>query len=489
MDLRVSTRMIERCPSWNRAARILMLTEESEVMLLSPKDFGTIFSIHLADRACDILEMIYTRRGFMEGENWTATDTPDCAFLLTNRSYIVSVDFGELNNVSDPDSLILSDIDMGSCSFKTSTISIPKKVQFEFIVLVETPLHPNSLVGITENGAFVIFSPGGQYCGFRSDITRILSVIFSMTSQRLVVASVGRIYLFDIDKNEVVTSRDSQSSYTCLAMIGPRSVACGSWDGELDIRVLPSLSITSSNPKIAIDHPKARKQLTKKEKKQPTALKQFPFAIRSIDYCAPREAILTLSMIGELCLCTLAGSIIGHIAFPFVPSAACFLDGFGHVLISAFRTLLQIDWGTFFEEELESETTPLDHFDVLKEDFPVLPPSPRKKTRAPEEIKIPQPPYSRFARVPVEPDLMARRMSIIPPPQIEPFYDLRVEESAIPKRHHAPVEFIVERAPPRLRKCNFPRLGQAVTVPTIQRTRTPQAPAQGRKSAKRKRKA
>lgn len=258
----------------------------------------------------------------------------------------------------------------------SKTFEWPSNSQFVSLLRIETNRYPSSLMGICKSGVCHILSVDKNQQNlvpkletFSIGYGRVICATFSSVHKYVTFSCLYHTIIYDLDNHKVLYDVE-QTYFRSLFVISDRSIACGCANGALEIRNYPQLTIQASSQKHEVYHSDHgyRRDLTD-ELENYERMMDIEFAISSIDYCSPRNALLTISPNGELFIWTIDCFPICHIIFDFTPTAACFLNGHGSIIFSALRTLYTIDWHYFFSEKLENEKTLLDDFDILDDKF------------------------------------------------------------------------------------------------------------------------
>lgn len=391
----------------------------------------------------------------------------DYGYFMMGLNKLLMIDFHVDSKVrrKDTDDLFASTTFMKEQYLKnrkSEEMPIPKS--FVSFLRIESAKYKSCLLGVCKSGRCYIFSIDNLRKSVEPTLIEefslgygmVLCAVYSIVHKLVVFSCLEHTVLYDIDKHRIVQEID-RAFYRSMLVVSDRTLACGCAKGALDIRSFPSMKLQATSRKYGVYHSDHgyRRDLTKElDNYERTML--IDFSVTTIDYCSPRNALLTMSPNGEIFLWSIEAFPICHLMLDFPPTAACFLNGFGTVIISSMKTLYTIDWKTFFLDSLESEKTILDDFDLLDDKFDLDKFAETRLDHTEElefMIKQKQTPSHKFKRVREqdwsdEPnDLMPASSSpsrTFSPFRIrrntfqeksKPFEDLAVDEDEFPKNH------------------------------------------------------
>ena len=199
-----------------------------------------------------------------------------------------------------------------------------------------------------------------------NDLKDVLTAVTCFSMNIVVIASVKKLTIFDIEKRRII-HQENTPSYTSLMMLDEDTVICGAIDGLIETRTIPQLLVENqSEPRKSL----SLKFVTNKTEE----LFSVPTSISQIDYNRQRKCILALSKDNVITLLTDECQLIIRLSFPFEIYSACFIDAQGTIALSAFDLIFKINWSFLFSKYINPVETALDDFDL------------RIKNTEPEEI-------------------------------------------------------------------------------------------------------
>lgn len=421
-----------RCPSSSRAARILCLSADHRFIMFRPQDGTRLFDFTPISLSNAIQKVKYSRDIVFEGPVWKNVAGFDACFFLLDNGNLMTFHFDKVDKQRKPSSVFSSEDPKFKAGWIYDTIiSNTKFYRIADMVRIETKKHPNTIAVILNNGQTHLLSTKKKIEThiINSGINNVLTAAFSIEHELLIYSSINRIIAFSVDTEEIVSSSE-KTNYTFLLVISKDRIVCGSADGTIDIRSLPKLEVIASSGgsrDVISEHPL-----------------ESHYAIKKIDYCENRKAILSVSNSGELNLWNKNAKKIAVFDFPFEIINACFQDGNGSIIVSMFSTLFTIDCTLIFGKPFFPLPTPLDDYDLRKDDINDIKPIQQMQIAAKKnEIEEEEEEHESL----IKPRTDRRKSSSVwtsatgeeeeKGEKID-FDQLIVEEEIIPKRHIAP---------------------------------------------------
>ena len=455
---------IKRCPSSKNAARLLCHTIDSIVSVISPKTAKILFGVRALKYQYDIQNVVYPRDVIYDGISTTNINNQEGIFFRMGPENLLSIEFNPIQNmIYDPQDIFTSTTFMDTRYLKYNNSNTPNKVPYVSFLMIDTNKYPSCLIGVCRSGICYIFSAQTfeQMERFELGFGFILCAAFSTVNKKMIFSCLDHLILYDLDQQNIV-SDIPHTFYRSLFVISGRTLACGGVNGALEIRSLPDLEVEASSESLEVYHSEHghRQNLTGKLNNYDIVM-DVKHSITSIDYCSPRNSLLTFSPNGEIFVWTIDAFPVCHINIDLKPTAACFLNGHGTVLLSAQRTLYTIDWKNIFNEKADVEKNELDDFDLRNENFNMARFTEEKfdrGTRMDTLMKMQQTPKSKFRKVQEDKSTASsiseanKQLSTVSPFRTikvfddtdHTFEDLIVEEDPLPKRHF----FIPKLVPP-----------------------------------------
>lgn len=306
-------------------------------------------------------------------------DQNDFGFFRMGEDSLLMIDFDiqkSMGKNKNKQNLFTSMTFMETKYLKSHTFKWESCNQFVSLLRIESNRYPSSLMGICRNGTCHILSIDKNQPShspkvetFTLGYGSVICATFSTVHKYVTFSCLYHTIVYDLDNHKILYDVE-RTYFRSLFVISDRSIACGCANGALEIRNYPSLTIQASSQKYEVYHSdNGYRRDLRQELENYDRMLDIDFSISYIDYCSPRNALLTLSPNGELFIWTIDCFPICHIRLDFTPTAACFLNGHGSIVISALRTLYTIDWHYFFNEKLQDEKTLLDDFDILDDKF------------------------------------------------------------------------------------------------------------------------
>lgn len=432
-SLSADSNFLGRCPSLTTAARLLCITTDSIVSLFSPKNAKILFGISAVDYQHDIQNVVYPRDIINDGisvkpllsalkndyqdpfkfqtlnqnqnqNQFQALNKKDIIMMNSNLESNKSINFDAIINSKNQndygffrmgnDTLLMIDFNvqkkmlsdkkkpklftsitfMDAKYLSSKTFEWSCSSQFVSLLRIETNRYPSSLMGICKSGICHILTINNDENKpvietFPLGYGSVICAAFSSVHKLVTFSCLYHTIVYDLDNRKILFDIE-RTYFRSLLIISDRSIACGCANGALEIRNFPHMTIQASSSKYEVYHSNNgyRRDL-RQELENYERMMDIDFSITSIDYCSPRNALITFSPNGEIFIWTIDCFPICHILLDFRPTAACFLNGHGTVVISALRTLFTIDWHYFFDERLQSDKTILDDFDILDDKF------------------------------------------------------------------------------------------------------------------------
>lgn len=423
--------MLRRAPSLSHAARILVLGRDATLSLVSPKDGKMMIGLKSANLAKDIQFVSYARDVQIDGSRYFHTAATDTLFLSLDQGIILGLALNKINNKLRPQQSeqILSTVPNFKASWiPTTTIQSMPNMRFVSFFKLDSKSYQQCVCGVTQYGQVLIFSLQLKrlVTTLSPGIADVICAIYSFANHMIIFSCVGKLVAYDINALTIYGTVE-KCMYTSLEMFDEDTLICGGANGVLEIRNIPfGFKLIASSIKYDAYHSDNGRRFplddSYPDSKQ---LYEIPFAIKSLDYLQTREVVLSVSVVGEMFLWDKNAYPIIHITLPFIVTSACFLNGNGSILLSAFNNLFVIDFSFIFQKPHLAITSPLDEYDLR-----------------PDNILLAENDELTPASMEYQEDIFMREIDQISSSDDEPFesnFDpLVVEEEFIPKRHVAP---------------------------------------------------
>ena len=367
-DMDFNALRLQRCQSASKPAKIIAYLTNRSVNAFSPK-FGTqLWGFMSSTSARDIQSFGFTRDALIDGKKYELIQADDVGFASLDQGYFAIFNFDQKNSVNQPYSnaflSTMPGFDIGWVP--TEVIKLQVLDRFMSVFRIETREYPKCICGVLQNGNCVVFSiTEKKYIGmFSCELTNVICATFSFSNKLLIVSALNKLQTFDISTKKVVQSMDS-CVFTSLLLIDKDTLICGAANGGVEVRSLRTFRLLGNSKTFNTFHTDHGHRFPLDSYYQDTrSLYDVPFAVKALDYCQCRDVILSLSVSGEIFVWNKTAFPLVHIDCPFKVSAACFLNGEGTILISAFKGLFSIAWNLMFEKQFLPVSTIFDDFDL-----------------------------------------------------------------------------------------------------------------------------
>ncbi|OHT00831.1 hypothetical protein TRFO_07832 [Tritrichomonas foetus] len=493
--------LLKRCPSIKNAARLLCHSTDSIVSLFSPKTAKLLYGIRAVQYQYDVQNVIYPRDVLYDGIKIKPTKPcDDLAFFRMGKDTILHIDFQESSDVRkkyQKQELFTSTTFMDTKYLKYQIGESPTQNPFVSFLRIETPTYSNCILGICKSGLCYIYSLETKKMidKFELGFGSIMCAAYSSVHNYVIFSCMDHTIVYNLETKKILSNTE-HTFYRSLLVVSERTLACGCANGMLEIRNFPQMTVQSSSQKHEVYHSDQgyRRDLSK-EYESYEMIMDVNFSITTIDYCVPRNALLTLSPNGEIFIWSLRAFPICHILLEIAPTAACFLNGYGTIVFCSLKTLFTIDWRYIFTEKIDKEKNELDHFDQRDDKFDLVKFTQNKLDHGEKLdniMKQKQTPRSKFKRIRDDEQSLSLSGSISMTPSIMNFSPFRVrrvlgyntitffenlvvEENEIPKCHFFKRPIIQEQeqeAPKKRKLKGFVQL-MSLPEPTINKSPAP----------------
>lgn len=345
---------LQRVKSLKNAARIVYTVNDNVLAMISPRTKETLYHFRNQRGMRELIAVSYPRDMESDGETLVSIRNSDELFVLFAQGPILDIN---LDNVTS----YVTNKEIGSFIVPSKhsqsiVLNIPPEMRFFDFVHVDSKKLQNGVCAITKNGFICLFTMTNLHFfnSFHLNLTDVSSVLFSGTTQKLVVSHQAGLSLVD-PFLQVCVETIKSPQYSCMKFIDKNKIVCGTTTGHVEIRNFPSLSLHATSTKYNVVHKRVEH-------------------IECVDYCAQREVVMSMVKCGEIFVYDSNLYPIAHIDFCFNLTSACFLNGYGTVLLAAFDSLFEISADVLYSKKLVSRSLQYDDFDMRTDRFsmPIL---------------------------------------------------------------------------------------------------------------------
>ncbi|EAX93556.1 hypothetical protein TVAG_361110 [Trichomonas vaginalis G3] len=341
---------LTRCKSIKNASRIMYLTNNSSLTMISPRSKAELYKVNIQRGMREIIDVKYPRDLFCDGEYLVSLRNSDDLYILFAQGPLLDINLdnaSQFGTNKDAGAFILP-----SKFSPTTVLNIPPEIRFIYFVHIEKKGFPNSICAITKNGLVCLFTFTNLHFfqQFHLNLVAVYSVCFSGSTQKLIVCHQNGLSIVD-PFLQVTVETVKSNIYTQMIFVDKNKIFCGTNNGFVELREYPSLRLLCSSMKYNAIHKRSEE-------------------ILSVDYCAQRNIGMSFVKSGDIFIYDLNDLFpIAHIEFCFELTSCCFLNGHGILLISAFDTIFEISSNLLYSKKLVSRTLQYDDFDMRADPF------------------------------------------------------------------------------------------------------------------------
>lgn len=367
-DMEYNAIQLQRCKSASKPARIIAFLTNRSVNAYSPKLATQIWGFMSTTSARDIQTFGLTRDALIDGKKYELIQADDIGFASLDQGYFAIMNFDHIQQTSETFSNVFMSTFRGFEIGWVPTESIKLQIldRFVSVIRIESKEYPNCICCILQNGNCIVISMQTKkvISQFSCGVTGVICATYSFSNRLLVVSALDKLQTFNITTKSVVQSIEG-CYFTSLLLIDKDTLVCGAANGAVEVRSLRTFRLLGNSKTFNTFHTDHGHRYPLESYYQDTrVLYDVPFAVKALDYCECRDALLSLSVGGEIFVWNRSAFPLAHIACPFKLFSACFLNGEGTILVSAFRGLFSIDWSLMFEKQFLPVSTVFDDFDL-----------------------------------------------------------------------------------------------------------------------------